>query len=58
MYESKPHYGCGYWRHLGMNLAYAGRWAIRCETVEDRAFEQSLRPDSKKSKAKEPAPGE
>lgn len=42
MYERAPHYGCGYWAHLWLNLRYAARWVARRETREDREFELAV----------------
>ena len=42
VYEPEPHYDCGYWRHLGMNLAYAFRWVTGQETADDRKFEAEV----------------
>lgn len=41
-YEAIPHYDCGYWAHLGVNLRYAARWATWREDEGDRAFERSV----------------
>lgn len=41
VYERSPHYGCGYWAHLRLNLGLAWRWGWRRETEEDREFEQT-----------------
>lgn len=38
-YEDSPHYSCGYWRHLMVNLAMAGRWLVGRENDGDREFE-------------------
>lgn len=42
LYENEPHYDCGYWPHLALNLGYALRWASRRETEADRRFEREV----------------
>lgn len=42
-YERSCHYApMGYWRHLGMNLAYAWTWLTRREDAVDIAFEREV----------------
>jgi hypothetical protein len=41
-YEPTPHYDCGYWRHLALNLRHAARWALGREDHADRAFEAEV----------------
>lgn len=42
VYEAKPHYDCGYWAHLWLNLRYAWVWITGMETPEDDEFERTV----------------